>query len=532
MRVGFPLPGAGWTPILTVILLGIIAMMSLLAMDGGVDDASIVYRYADRCAHGAGLTFNDGERVEGYTSLTWTLLLTVTCLAGIPPAAAGAVLNWIAIVLTALVLERLLRRLGVSPPLRLITLLLYAVSYPFFAVCYLGLEFGLYALLLSLLASRVVAAQADGAPPREARLAGLFGGLLFATRPESALLLPLLLAVRLPELRRRPERRRGMIECAAVWVGIAAIVTAWRLGVYGEILPNSMLAKSPTAVPGRLGPPAEDIRAGLAYIVLALRANPLLPLILAGTAGLMLLAPGGIATPMLLLPVIPSLLVSIVGGGDWMPNYRFVWINQPLLLGCFAVGAERLRRMSRWLGALYVVLAVGLAGGTAWREARLQLPPRTVRDEPLMAVYARLGKLLNARWDPADIAMPEAIGRFGAAGPRLRIHDPCGLTDRALAHDTNAVRTYYGRQDWRLSLSLNPALIILHFPDHARDWPRLDPRYPDDYVFGRVPVPGLPDRPLYVILRRDREAAYGPVLREAGMSPLDYSGFAANISPP
>ena len=38
------------------------------------DDAFISLRYAERLLHGHGLTWNDGERVEGYSNLLWTLL--------------------------------------------------------------------------------------------------------------------------------------------------------------------------------------------------------------------------------------------------------------------------------------------------------------------------------------------------------------------------------------------------------------------------------------------------------------------------
>src|SRR4051794_24047730 len=38
------------------------------------DDALITLRYARRFAQGLGLTWTDGERVEGYTDFLWVLL--------------------------------------------------------------------------------------------------------------------------------------------------------------------------------------------------------------------------------------------------------------------------------------------------------------------------------------------------------------------------------------------------------------------------------------------------------------------------
>src|SRR5262249_29453547 len=40
-----------------------------------MDDALISYRYSDRLLHGQGLTWNDGEFVEGYSNLLWVLLV-------------------------------------------------------------------------------------------------------------------------------------------------------------------------------------------------------------------------------------------------------------------------------------------------------------------------------------------------------------------------------------------------------------------------------------------------------------------------
>src|SRR4051812_8768436 len=40
-----------------------------------IDDAYISFRYARNFAHGDGLVYNLGERVEGYTNFLWTVIL-------------------------------------------------------------------------------------------------------------------------------------------------------------------------------------------------------------------------------------------------------------------------------------------------------------------------------------------------------------------------------------------------------------------------------------------------------------------------
>src|SRR3569832_2224385 len=44
------------------------------------DDAMVSLRYAWNLAHGAGLVWNPGERVEGITSLAWTLYMSLGSL--------------------------------------------------------------------------------------------------------------------------------------------------------------------------------------------------------------------------------------------------------------------------------------------------------------------------------------------------------------------------------------------------------------------------------------------------------------------
>ena len=75
----------------------LVAALSLLLLTLGivrnawpwiVDDAFISLRYAERFVAGDGLTWTDGEAVEGYSNLAWVLLCAALgWLAHIPPAA-------------------------------------------------------------------------------------------------------------------------------------------------------------------------------------------------------------------------------------------------------------------------------------------------------------------------------------------------------------------------------------------------------------------------------------------------------------
>ena len=59
-----------------------------------IDDAFIFYRYARHLAEGHGLGFNIGERVEGFTSCLWTLLVAAGVAAGGNAVAVG---HWLGV---------------------------------------------------------------------------------------------------------------------------------------------------------------------------------------------------------------------------------------------------------------------------------------------------------------------------------------------------------------------------------------------------------------------------------------------------
>jgi hypothetical protein len=77
----------------------LLTVMAFVAIEYPVDDAFIVFRYADRAMDRKGLTFNNQEYVEGYTSRPWTLLLTLLSYTGLNLHLASLLTNYIFILL-------------------------------------------------------------------------------------------------------------------------------------------------------------------------------------------------------------------------------------------------------------------------------------------------------------------------------------------------------------------------------------------------------------------------------------------------
>ena len=64
-----------------------------------------------------------------------------------------------------------------------------------------------------------------------------------------------------------------------------------------------------------------------------------------------------------------------------------------------------------------------------------------------MDLYRQVGHAVAPAWRRGDILMAESIGMLGYAAPNAYIHDPLGLTDSALAHDSTAERNLYQQEE-------------------------------------------------------------------------------------
>ncbi len=225
----------------TLVAAGLVLRLALrlTVLDQVVDDAFIFFRYAENGARGAGLTYNHGDAVLGFTSPLYVLTLTgLAVVVGRDTLPGAAVVMDLALYLAASVaLVRLVGRgvhAGSKPGVRhaapVALLSLWAVGLPFVDGAINGMETMLFLAL--------VLAAVDALDDGKAALAAALGGLLVLTRPEGAVVAALIGAVLLR--RGRPLPWRG-IAVAVIAVGAwaaAALVT------YGSVVPQSLLAKS------------------------------------------------------------------------------------------------------------------------------------------------------------------------------------------------------------------------------------------------------------------------------------------------
>ncbi len=239
------------------LLLGASALYVLLALYAfpkwTVDDAYILYRYADNLAQRGELTWNVGEDpVEGYSGLALPLVLAVGIKAGLSPDLVSKTVGVGAFVASVVFLLLLLRRLKVGAVIGGITGSLYLTA-PFVVPHMLaGLETMLFTslVLLAILSLFSSLDREQASAKGESAFLGC-ALLLSVVRMEGAVISAALVGALLTIVWLR--RGRSGWSTLALAVGLFVIpylaYFLWRWSYYGQFFPNPYYAKS---YPGRL----------------------------------------------------------------------------------------------------------------------------------------------------------------------------------------------------------------------------------------------------------------------------------------
>jgi arabinofuranosyltransferase len=302
------------------------------------DDALISMRYGWNLAHGHGLVWNAGERVEGYTNLLMTLVMSAVSMLfdrRLAPLAIQAL--GVATVLAVAAVSLRLARAGSADDGERVRAVLPVVAfggtlafYPLAYWSFMGMETGLLTLLFLL----AVLAAERGAPARAAVLCGL----ATLCRPD-AILLAGVVALAAAQRARARDGDRAALAALVRFSGLALAFPAgqllFRLAYYGSALPNTYVLK--------LGamPLGMRIQNGFAFlgpflIPAAVMLLPLLAAALRRPDRWIVLAAGSL--------VLLAGYQIVVGGDPW-PYWRIVTPAVPLALIVFA--RQLLRPLAR-----------------------------------------------------------------------------------------------------------------------------------------------------------------------------------------
>ena len=209
-----------------------------------VDDAYIAMRYARHLAEGHGLVYNIGERVEGYTSLLWVLILAAARRLGFGMVTASHVIGIALSVLTLILVYRMAARALPAEATvgRLFPVLFLATSWIYAGWATGGLETALFAFL-TVLAVNALQSRVSASSPALDWLP-LIGLLLVLTRPEGLLMAGVIgLASLVSDVRLGRRPLLTVTRWLLVFALPLVILEMWRLRYYGEWLPNTFYVK-------------------------------------------------------------------------------------------------------------------------------------------------------------------------------------------------------------------------------------------------------------------------------------------------
>lgn len=459
----------------------LLAAQILWFWHASIEDAYISFRYARNWAQGLGLVFNVGERVEGYTNFSWTLLLGLAQHLGIDPILASKIMGVLATLAAVTVIITIARRhiTADGAPLAL-WLAAASTSLAFWTVA--GLETPLYLLLVTL--SLAQYPPLFSSRPQTGWRAALYAlplALASLTRPEAMGLTLLLMSWHFYRGNRRDAAR-----AAGLYLLILLPYLAWRWSYYGAWIPNSLTAKAGflTALETQPGNFWLLSRSYLGNWALKWGLLWWLPLAWAARRRTAFIP--------LLLTLGYTLLVAALGAGDWMPLQRLILPALAAWIWIALWGWEQMRRQHpRLAHVLLLLLLIAqidfLALASLTRDTR-HLDVWWGETMPALAHIAD------------DDALPMAttvLGRTGYYFPG-RVLDAFGLADPVIAREGHPLLRL-GRSDWPYVLAQHPTFMLINDPQ-----PRLRGQLAREQSYFWLPLPTPSDFPILLLVRADK----------------------------
>ncbi len=483
--------------------LGITVFAQLLVWDHVTDDAYISFRYVERWVEGQGLTFNPGERVEGFSNPLWVGLLAAArrLLPSLAIADMARGLGFAAAIVSLVSMAFAVKRSNAGRESLAVTYaaVILAFTPGFHVYATAGLETPLLGMLV-MLGVHSSLTDSFGARFRAAAYLGLGA----VCRPEAALYCLLWWLLTSGWRRLRTGTGRELTIMAALGTPFLTY-EAFRVMYFGQLLPNTFLAKPPGIFGGMFGVGyllqwTIALGGPLLLVVWRLRRAPLEP-----EARRLLTASAG--------PFLAAVGFVIYSSGDWMPFGRFLVPVAPLMAACVGTllaqwTAETARERSIPPHAITrpVVAALVLSAFAAWNVELLAY----IRNEGFSHIMRGTDQMAAGHWVAQNIKRGSAVatkrlGGISFAAPDLVFWDLLGLTDREQAMFINE-GTMFGGGESPVERRLPDVMAVVDTPGSRAGYKREPGTLPwltENYVL----VKTLPQGPaeyfdIWVLKRR------------------------------
>jgi hypothetical protein len=466
-----------------LVLPAAVAIAHLLAQGPHIqDDAFISFRYARNLADGAGLVFNRGEVVEGYSNPLWTVVLAAASWLGLDLVGVALVLGGLCFVATVCLTQLAVERATADRSWGLAAGLLTAAAAPLAGSSLIGLE-------TSLFAAGIAACLYGASRPSTGPwfVAGLV--VVGTTRPEGPILVVVLLATAFAA-----RRWRGMASPRRqVWVAVAvvgAVVVVRRLA-YGHWLPMSALAKRD----GDVDAVRSFVRAvpdGARYVASAVGEAWLVIAVVLVAAAVVrwrqLRAEEVVLATSAVVAGLAGVVVALSNGGDWMPFGRLVAPYLPAALAVCVVGAAASVRSGVPAAPFLVAFA-----------ALVAVQPALPRFDwvPTRHGYDDLGRAIATADRQDDLVATPVLGRLSYYAGDVDVLDTLGLTEPAIALQP-VEADVYGKHVPHEVARFQPALLV------CNNWGGIDAFLDaalDPYV--ALVSESLTEQNIYIAVRED-----------------------------
>ena len=325
--------------ILAVFILGIFLYLCV-RVNFIQDDSYISLQYAKNLVEGNGLVFNNGQKVEGFTSFLWVIILTIPYLIKISPElfiqSVSVVFGELCLLVTFLISEDIFsdyypsKESGILWSFLPVSMLAVSGTFYYWSVSGMETTFFTFLCLMGILFYL----------KKEEKLSNIYISIIFLTlafltRQEAVIIifvLGLQLLVtdlkangKIPNLKSIRTFRSSKV--LSIFFIIAALFLSLRYLYFGYLLPNTFYAKTGTS--------AEYLKSGIQYTLSFYRDYLLYGFMFIGASVLMIKRGSNPKVLLLYLIVVLYTLYIILIGGDVLALHRFFVPALPLFFILF-----------------------------------------------------------------------------------------------------------------------------------------------------------------------------------------------------
>lgn len=308
----------------------------------GIDDANIYMVYMRNFADGHGFVYNiGGERVEGFTSLLWTLLGSIFFYISNYPEILLLLFNVIIISWTLYIVSNYLDS-NVKDRFKLISkqsLFFFAavgVTPGFIDWTVMSLmETGLWCFLLTAISLKIVQYQFDDNKFRHYSMLCLLFALLVLCRPESMLLVPIYIFLNSIKEYALSKSIKTLIKTSLVtsifFITALLVLIFWRLDYFGYPFPNTYYAKVSSSI-------TDNIVSGMKYLFFLFYQKPFLLVLISFSFWIIIKSiinkniASHLSLVILFSVIMVSLAIPLYSGGDHFGLHRVIMPFIPIIL--------------------------------------------------------------------------------------------------------------------------------------------------------------------------------------------------------